>query len=299
MKKRILALWVVNYYSGSTSERFVKPLKRLGYEVDVIPLESKTVDMELVLNAPKYDLLLHLPYPNTVRPEIIKSLPIKTIAWNGDDEWFWQKFPKFSKQIAKSHDFCITTFEPALKNYGNGILASWGHSSDWKPKKVKKDIDVYFCGAKTDERDIYLEQLKQYGIKAEVDGPGYSRKIPLRNMIDKYRRAKIGLSFLMGKKDRYYYQVKARTFEIPAVGTFQLSEGSPELARLFNDNEIKIFWNEGELIKKIEYYLKHDDEREKIAKAGHEKNKQYSYEKIFKRCFKEIKKKSVLGVDSK
>jgi hypothetical protein len=288
---RILALWVVNYQSGCTSERFIKPLEALGASVDVIPLEEPNVESKLIkaVKTGNYDLLLHLPYPGKVRLEVIKSLPIMTLAWNGDDEWYWNTHNKFAKDIADSHEYCVTTYKPALSFYKRGILGSWGYSSDWKPKKIKKDIDIYFCGGKTDIRDMYLKRLIDDGFKVVIDGPGYSGKVPLQTMIDRYRRAKIGLSFVSENKNDYYYQqIKARTFEIPAVGTFQLSEYCDEIKGLFRKDEIATFVSDADLSRLCKYYLRHEAERERIAKNGLKRSKEYSYEKIFKRIFKRI-----------
>lgn len=289
---RVLALWVVNYYSGSTSERFIKPLEELGAKVDVIPLESGNIESKLItaVNSGHYDFLLHVPYPGTVRLEVIKNLPIMTIAWNGDDEWYWDKHKEFSENIEKSHEYCITTYAPALANYRHGLLGSWGHSEDWTKKKVKKDIDIYFCGSSTPIRDNYLRALIDKGFKVLADGPGYAGKVPLETMIDRYRRAKIGLSFVTENKDSLIYQqVKARTFEIPACGTFQLSEYCREIP--FRDNkDIGYFYDDSSLVRQCKYYLKNENEREAIAKSGHLKSKDYSYKNIFKRIFKQIER---------
>ena len=290
---RILALWVVNYYSGSTSERFVKPLESLGHTVEVIPLEDGNVEAKLIRASKShlYDLLLHLPYPKTVRLEVIKKLPMVTVSWNGDDEWFWNKYPELSETIEDSHNYCITTHEKSLFRYRHGILGSWGYSDEWKPQKVKKDIDIYFCGSKTNIRDMYIQTLIDRGFDVVVDGPGYSGKIPLKTMIERYARAKIGLSFVTETKDKLVYQqVKARSFEIPAVGTFQLSENTSDLHSFFKQKrDMDLFLDPASLVRACKYYLTHDKERETIALSGHFKNKEYSYKKIFKRVLKQIK----------
>ena len=58
-----------------------------------------------------------------------------------------------------------------------------------------------------------------------------------------------------------------------------------ETAELFEeDKEIVMFKTPEELVEKSGYYLSHDEEREKIAKAGYEKVLNcYTYEKKLKR----------------
>lgn len=301
MKSKILGLWVDNYYSGSTTERFKKPLESLGYSVNVIDLFSKGVEAELIKQAASYDYLIHVPYPGSVRLELIHSLKekhgIKTIVWNGDDEWMFSNASNSFHPLllSKAHDYTITTSEEAFHKYPESskvILAQWGYSaSDWVRRKVKKTIDVYFCGARNKHRDIYIRTLLDSGVKVVFQGPEYSKsKISLDEMIRNYRAARIGLNFTVGAKNcKEYGQVKARNFEIPAVGTFQLSEHCSELPNYFKyKKEIAVFSSPKELLEKIKYYLGNEEERETIALAGHKRNKDYSYEKIFKRIFEEI-----------
>lgn len=290
---RILALWVVNYYSGSTSERFLRPLKELGHTVDIIPLEEGNVEARLIesVKTGEYDLLLHLPYPGTVRLEVIKALPIISLAWNGDDEWYWDVHREFSEKVAESHDYCATTYKSALSHYRKGILATWGYSNQWFRRASKKDIDIYFCGSRNHFRDMYIQSLVRSGFNIKVDGPGYSGKIKLKDMIENYRRAKIGLSFVSENKDEFMYQqIKARTFEIPALGTFQLSEECHEIGRFFKRGEqIETFTSERDLFDKCKKYLNNDKLREQIAYQGFLRNKSYTYEKTFKNIFNKIK----------
>lgn len=60
-----------------------------------------------------------------------------------------------------------------------------------------------------------------------------------------------------------------RAFEIPACGAFLLSDYRPEAEQFFElDREIVCFKNPDELKEKTRYYLKHDNERKKIAENG-------------------------------
>lgn len=64
----------------------------------------------------------------------------------------------------------------------------------------------------------------------------------------------------------------SRTFEIPACGGFMLHERTDEILSLFEEGaEIACFGDETEMVEKIRYYLLHNEEREKIRRAGHER----------------------------
>lgn len=72
-----------------------------------------------------------------------------------------------------------------------------------------------------------------------------------------------------------------RIMDIMGSGGFVLTNYCAETAELFVENqEIVMFKNMEELLDKTAYYLMHDKEREKIARAGHDKVLQcYTYEK--------------------
>ncbi len=63
-----------------------------------------------------------------------------------------------------------------------------------------------------------------------------------------------------------------RIMDVMGAGGFMLTNYCEETAELFQeDEEIVMFKTPEELVEKIDYYLKHDKEREAIAKAGQKK----------------------------
>ena len=62
-----------------------------------------------------------------------------------------------------------------------------------------------------------------------------------------------------------------RTFEIMAVGSFELLDSREDYDILTPDRDMAVYHNSMEAVKKIEYYLKHVVEREEIAVSGHSK----------------------------
>ncbi len=69
-------------------------------------------------------------------------------------------------------------------------------------------------------------------------------------------------------------QLKGRIEESIICGGFVLSEYAPGLENLFEIGmEINVFHDKEELLEKVKYYLKHEEERESIARRGYERAK--------------------------
>lgn len=65
--------------------------------------------------------------------------------------------------------------------------------------------------------------------------------------------------------------IPLRALDIMGCGGFLLSNYQEELAEFFREGEeVVLFYNLEDCLEKIEYYLKHEDERKLIAKAGQE-----------------------------
>jgi hypothetical protein len=217
----IYPLWLTKYPSGTGEEFFKSSLKSLA-EVETIGLDNHGVEIELLekIEKRRADLIFHVPYTDYFRPEImaeITSMGHNTLDWQGDDEWLWDtKHAHHPSRMSPAHKWTVTTHEASIPKYQKigitPILSQWGYSEqEWKPKSFNRDIDVYFCGAKNQERDKYLKRLCNIGINYSVDGPGYGfhknkknngkqvnvwgspckGKVSFSEMVNKYQRAKI------------------------------------------------------------------------------------------------------------
>lgn len=65
--------------------------------------------------------------------------------------------------------------------------------------------------------------------------------------------------------------VNPRTFELAAMGAFQLVDQRGLLNELFADDELATFENETEFYRKIDYYLAHPEEREEYTRKARER----------------------------
>ena len=82
-------------------------------------------------------------------------------------------------------------------------------------------------------------------------------------------------------------QIKGRNFEIPGCGGFMLTSPSENLDDYFiPDREYVAYANLRELIDKIRYYLAHEEDRARIAHAGHARTlDQHTYAHRFHEIF--------------
>ncbi|MBI5403295.1 MAG: glycosyltransferase family 1 protein [Ignavibacteriae bacterium] len=158
----------------------------------------------------------------------------------------------------------------------------------YKSSTDKKKKDVIFAGHyENDIRIESLEKLLKNGTDLRLYGGGWNgflgsakENLLLKNFHpvtpviggvyrEKISESKIALCFLskLNCDDS-----TSRNFEIPAIGTFMLSEYSGMLADIYREGEeAEFFRSSDELLDKVKFYLKNEETREKIALRGHEK----------------------------
>ena len=68
--------------------------------------------------------------------------------------------------------------------------------------------------------------------------------------------------------------VPQRVWDILAVGGFCLTNYQPELEDYFEiGKDLEVYHNTEELVEKVDYYLKHEEQRVRIAMNGYQKVK--------------------------
>jgi spore maturation protein CgeB len=113
-------------------------------------------------------------------------------------------------------------------------------------------------------------------------------------MIQMYSRSKINLGFSScgdtHECAERILQVRLRDFEVPMSGGFYMVEHMEELEEFFDiGKEIVCYTSKDDLADKIRYYLKHDEKRERIRKAGYQRClRDHSWHKRFQTAFKEM-----------
>lgn len=146
----------------------------------------------------------------------------------------------------------------------------------------ERDIDIVFSGSYgygREERQEAMLHLLNNGIKLIHGGSEGGDHFTTEEYAERYKRAKLALSFSVA---RGVNVVNARPFEVFNCGAMLLEQESLELSKLYIPYVDYVPWTDKEdLLKKVQYYLEHDDERKKIADSGYKKTQELYSAKTF------------------
>jgi spore maturation protein CgeB len=167
------------------------------------------------------------------------------------------------------------------------IEHGWSPGVHWRldPPMAPADrpFDLIFIGNFSPYKQKWLEDLVELipDIRLAVAGHGWPEcgaKFPTHvavggaligdSMSRAIGHARIAIAVHHGPGGRHGWQddVSARTFEIPACGTFMLHIDNPHVRTLFDvPGEIDVFATADELAAKVTHYLANPDEREAAA----------------------------------
>lgn len=158
--------------------------------------------------------------------------------------------------------------------------------------RQKYAADACFVGTWDAEREWWLTQLieRRPHLSLAIWGNRWDEHVavdsPLRKffkgaavygieMIKAFRVAKIVLNFIRQQNTTSH---NMRSIEAPASSSFLLTERTAEQANLLfkEDYSIACFATPDELAEKVDYYLMHESERQKISTNGYHASVKYS-----------------------
>jgi glycosyltransferase involved in cell wall biosynthesis len=165
------------------------------------------------------------------------------------------------------------------------------------------EYDVIFVGSKRYHPEYpYRPQLinflrKKYGKRfLHVGGDGDTGVVRGDALNKMYAKSKVAIGDSLNINFNYPYYTSDRLFESTGRGGFTIYPNILGLDEYFKPNEEIVFYEHGDLqdLKdKIDYYLEHDEEREAIRMAGHERTKKdHTYVNRWESILKE------LGIDN-
>jgi len=250
----------------------------------------------------KPDVTIFCLFRNEIDEDTVSKLSsiTRTVCYFIDDPWR----QKFARHWIKYFDFFSTPDFYMLKKYQSEglkqvIYSPFGfNSSIYIKKDLPLKYDVSFVGGFSALRKWIFSLLEKEGIKVNVFGRGWARNkswLSIDEMVNVFNQSKINLNLsnassydlnflfyslrsvhslkniIRTRKNRE--QVKGRHYEINGCGGFQLSYFVPGLNAAYEiDKEIAVFDNPYSLADQLKYFLKNDEHRSVIAKAGHERS---------------------------
>jgi len=280
-------------------------LTKVGFPPD-LTRANKTILLEVERHHPE---ILWIDKGNTVWPRTLQaakklSPTTQFVSFSDDDMFAPINRSIFYTRGLKYYDYVFTTRRcncnaDELPSLGAKRVMFVNKAYDihtHRPVPVSSDDieafggDVGFIGSYERERADSLLYLARNGVSVRVWGTlGWHKLSGLHpNLIIEGRpllgedyikglcATRINLGFLR-KMQRDLHT--SRTFEIPACGAFMLAERTDEHLRLFEEGkEAAYFGSNKELLKKVGYYLDHEEERRAIASAGRKRclNSRYS-----------------------
>jgi spore maturation protein CgeB len=223
-----------------------------------------------------------------------------TFAWFGDDQW---RFESFTARMAPHFTFVSTNDPWCVTKYRNiGITpfqSQWAAQPQDEHALVDMtDIeyahDVSFVGLRNKYRSWLIDRLARKGIRVECFGVGWPNgRLTFAEMEQVFHRSRINLNisnsansdirFVLSsprallsylRSPKRAEQIKARNFEIPLAGGFQLTNYVTGLERYLKiGEEVAAYVTPEDCAQLIGYYLENDVERRAIATRGHHRVK--------------------------
>lgn len=296
---------------------WVKGLLRLGHDVQRFsyrnimmqcsPFPSKRfarrfakkkADVLLIEQIKRYhpDILfiLGMKYLNAETAIAMRDAAVDAIFISRDEDPFPERNPT-RLAIAAETDIVITTsggrFLQTYKDAGVDVCAFIPNMCDPDIQQRyqvedKWKTDIIFTGKiehtkleRNDERHNIVRKLKEMP-NAEIYGAFEVPRIEGMDYLHAISGAKIALSINIANDIRLYHS--DRLINYLACGTFTLAKRVPDSELLFEDGvHLKYFDTADEFFELAERYLKHEREREKIARAGMQRaHTEFNCEKI-------------------
>lgn len=242
------------------------------------------------------DLIFWPTYTDQLDPATLDELGRKwaTCGWFGDDTW---RFDSYSSRLAPHFTHVLTTdvfAPPKYRALGvRPILTQWAGvapSQGPLPEGAAFRHDVSFIGGCSPARAWFIGLLDNLGVKVACYGNGWpGGKVAPEEMERIFRESRINLNlsnsvprdvrFAFGglrnvvnlfRAVKTAEQIKARNFEIPLAGGFQLTNYVAGLERYLEiGRETAVFSSPEECAAQISYYLANEPERAAIARAGY------------------------------
>ncbi len=226
-----------------------RAFERLGLEVDVCGLNQSTpypkkADIVLVVENANWDWIPNLDQFGGVK-----------LFWSIDSHCGLKKHKKFSKKF----DITLCSNLPDVDKLNNGVWFPNCYPSDLikPPKHIENKVPIGFCGNINNRKQWIRKLKKAVCLRTDIFVLGDAMVQQIGNYEIHWNR-------------NISYDINYRTFETMGCKSLLITNITPGIDAKFTIGEHLVVYNNfRECVELIKFYTTHDQERLKIARAGH------------------------------
>lgn len=255
---------------------------------EYLHLNNKTIDEFLIdyTKENKPDILFVSYYPVDNDPRNIKLETFKIIKELGIPVvfvWFDAGHPHIEQLAIKCSEFnTLNVVVDVYKKINEKFLPmTVPQNENIFCLQQNKTEDVCFVGSKSayGDRQVYLNFLKD-NININISGGQREAKLSIEQYAQLLKNSKISINF--PHKPDGIVQTKSRVYETMLCGTLLLERENNATTNWFVPGEDYVtFTDENDLLRKIRFYLKREDERLRISQNGYNKMKEFYNSQIW------------------
>lgn len=283
---RFLDLKLISQYRKKGMVMFTKidfwksPMK--WYRInEARSLSEEKEKIEMIKNGLLGDVFFHVVEQEDKRMDGFEENTKKkffTIPLAADTEII---YPEFDKRFEADISY-IGTYLPQKKKAFKELLF---------PLKKKYNLRIYGQDWSTYDRFLgYIQKLGQYfniRLLKKLKKP----KLKLEDERKIYSSSKICINIHEDYQKKFGGDVNERFFKIPACGGFQITDYVLCMDKYFKNGEIIHAKNKEEWFDLIDYYIHHEEDRQKIAKKAYKRAiKEHTYKNRAKKIIKIYRK---------
>lgn len=281
-----------NPYNNPAEESIERALKELGHKV--IPFDEKKFDIEeLIKAANQADLFMFFKAGTSFGVTLEQLANMLSRIYSIKVCWYWDKVwgerYDFMDVVIPLTDFVFMTDGSFYRRMNLINVFPLRQGLDVKDcylaeKKKSYEFDIVFAGSVYGERAGWVQRLNRiYGQRFVVVQGVFDKEL---NHLCNSAKVFVSPKFPM---DNFYWS--NRVYQIVGRGGFLIHPRLEGLEKEFVDGKHLVFYDDfQDMIEKINYYLEHKEERDKIRKEGllHCK-RNFTYHHSLKEMFKIIK----------
>ncbi|HOL68191.1 MAG TPA: glycosyltransferase, partial [bacterium] len=212
-------------------------------------------------------------YPSVLKRIRAAGIPVVAIWFDSAQPWCQQIMKKIAPLVDLNVPIDSTSAWQMTGWSGRRFLPLWTPQDPriFYDPGLPRTIGISFPGSLAGRPDRVrgLAALKKAGLAVFQAGGQREKPVSIQEYAGLLMRSKIVLNF---SNPWPYCQVKGRVFETTLCGAMLLESENPETCRWFEPMVDYIsFKDESDLVEKARYFLKHEEERMKVAAKGKKK----------------------------